>query len=245
MMTEQAGTRIDQVIGYLRDYVADRGLTPGSTLPSEASISAELGVSRPIVREAMRSLATSGLITVATGKRAVVSCPDGSRLSQVIDNAILVGQAEARDILEMRRGLEVTMAGLAAQRRTREQVAELRRIAAAMEQALGAAHEYARLDLRLHRTLAEAADNPLYPILIEAFHQAFERSMLEGIEKCLSTPELRRVQQHHEAIIEAVDARDASRASAAMGRHFDEAIMRLVRKINAPSKDNKLQHVES
>jgi DNA-binding FadR family transcriptional regulator len=228
MTKDEPGTRIGRVATYIRQYVADRGLTPGSPLPSEATISAQLGVSRPTVREGMRALAASGLITIATGKRAVVAAPDGGSLSQMIHDALLVGSAEPRDILEMRRGLEVTVAGLAAQRRTRSQIAELKRIVIDMARKIGSPNEFVKLDLDFHRALAEAADNPLYPFLIKAFHQAFERSMLAGIEKLSVAAELRDVQEVHEAIINAVDARDSARASAAMARHFDQAIARLL-----------------
>ena len=88
---------VEQVIAYLRDHVASEQLRPGSRLPSETTISEKLGVSRPVVREAMRTLAATGLVEMAVGKRATIVPVDGEMMSRVISNAVLIGQANERD----------------------------------------------------------------------------------------------------------------------------------------------------
>jgi DNA-binding FadR family transcriptional regulator len=223
-----AGTRapglVERVIDYLRDYVASERLRPGSRLPSETTISLTLGVSRPVVREAMRSLAATGLVEVAVGKRATIIAVDGEMISRVLENAVLIGQADTRNVLELRRGIEIAMVALAAERRTPEAIVELRRIVHEMEACLGSGELYSALDLQLHMTLAKATGNPLYPLLIEALRQLIEASMLVGIERWSATPELRRVQELHEALVEAVIAGDPVAATAAMTQHFDDAL---------------------
>jgi len=215
---------VERVIDYLRDHVASEQLRPGAKLPSETTISVTLGVSRPVVREAMRALAATGLVEMAVGKRATIVSVDGEMISRVIKNAVLIGQAEARDILEMRRGIEIAMVALAAERRSDEDAAELFAIVSEMANHLGNAERYSSLDLNLHMTLARATANPLYPLLIEAFRQLIEASMLAGIERWSATPELRRVQDLHEAIVREVVAGDPAAAAAAMAQHFDDAL---------------------
>ncbi len=217
------GGLVERVVEYLRDYVARENLRPGSKLPSETKLSEALGVSRPVVREAMRSLAATGLIEMAVGKRAKILNLDGEMIGQVIENAVLIGQVEARNVLEMRRGIEISMVALAAERRTDAQVVELRDIVARMANALHAGPEYSSLDLRLHLALAQAANNPLYVLLIEAFRQVFEASMLMGMERRSSETEFETVQRLHEKIVEAVAAGDPVAARDAMTAHFDEA----------------------
>ncbi len=219
---------VDEVIAHLRDHVAREQLKPGSKLPSETRIASDLGISRPVVREAMRSLASSGLIELAAGKRAMVVALDGGMVSQVIENAMLIGQADVRDVLELRRGLEIGMVALAAERRTDTTVAELRAISAEMADSIGSARRYSTLDMQLHLALATASGNPLYTILIEAFRQVFEASMLTGIARWSATPELAKVQELHDAIVQAVDDGDPAAAADAMARHFDEAIAAIV-----------------
>ncbi|WP_213979832.1 FCD domain-containing protein [Sphingomonas sp. dw_22] len=225
---EAGGTKaiglVERVIDYLRDHVASERLRPGAKLPSETTISLTLGVSRPVVREAMRTLAATGLVEMAVGKRATIVSVDGEMISRVIKNAVLIGQAEAPDILEMRRGIEIAMVALAAERRTEADIAELQAIVAEMPGHLGNAEGYASLDLKLHMTLARATANPLYPLLIEAFRQLIEASMLAGIERWSATPELRRVQDLHEDIVREVVAGNPAGAAAAMAQHFDDAL---------------------
>jgi DNA-binding FadR family transcriptional regulator len=228
---------LDQVVNYLRERVASEGLRPGAKLPSETSISATLGISRPIVREAMRSLASTGLIQMAVGKRAEVVPVDGEMICRVIENALLIGQADTRDVLEMRRSLEIGMVALAAERRTEAQVVELKRISAEMAKCLKSGKAYSALDLRFHLALAEATGNPLYTLLIEAFRQTFEASMLVGIERWSATPELSRVQELHEAIVETVAAGDPEAAAAAMRQHFDDALQAIVTPSEQPGRE--------
>jgi DNA-binding FadR family transcriptional regulator len=229
----RGGGLVDRVIDYLRDYVATERLRPGERLPSETKLSVALGVSRPVVREAMRMLAATGLVELAAGKRATIVAVDGEMISRVIENAVLVGQAEAADILEMRRGIEIAMVSLAARRRTDEAAGELCAIVGDMAQCLGDGARYSRLDLQLHLTLAKATTNPLYPLLIEAFRQLIEASMLAGIERWEATPELQRVQDLHEAIVDAVVAGDPEAAATAMAQHFDDALAAILAPVSS------------
>jgi DNA-binding FadR family transcriptional regulator len=217
-------SRADQVIAHLREHIRAGGLRPGDRLPSETAIATGLGISRPIVREAMRTLAATGLIEMAVGRRATVSPLNGGILRNVIENAVLIGQADIGHVMEMRRAIEIAMVGLAARRRSDAAAAELQAIVAEMAGALGDVEGYTALDIRLHLVLAAATDNPLYRLLVEAFRQIFQTSMLIGIERWAKTPELNRVQQLHEEIVAAVVAGDPVAASEAMRRHFDSAI---------------------
>ncbi|WP_158240488.1 FadR/GntR family transcriptional regulator [Telmatospirillum siberiense] len=221
---ENSETLANRVVSYLREHIAAEGLRPGARLPSEAKICSTLGISRPIVREALRTLAATGLIEMAMGKRAQVSALDGAVLQSVIENAVLTGQADVWHVMEMRRGIEISMAGLAAERRSEKMVGELTAIVERMSGKLDKIKDYTELDMRFHLALAEAADNPLYLMLIEACRQIFETSMLIGIERWSETPELSRVQQLHEGILAAVAAGDSVAASQAMAQHFDNAV---------------------
>ncbi|MDR3435916.1 FadR/GntR family transcriptional regulator [Telmatospirillum sp.] len=217
-------TLANHVVAYLRDLIASQGMRPGARLPSEASISASLGISRPIVREALRTLAATGLIEMAVGKRATVSALGAGVLQNIIENAVLTGQADVWHVMEMRRGIEISMVALAAERCTAKRAAELSAIVSQMADKILSVKEYTALDMRFHFALAEASDNPLYLMLVEACRQIFQTSMVIGIERWAETPELGRVQQIHEAIMAAILAGDPVAASQAMTQHFDNAI---------------------
>lgn len=217
-------SRADQVMTYLRGLIRADGLRPGDRLPSETTIATNLGISRPIVREAMRMMAATGLIEMAVGRRATVSPLNGGILRNVIENAVLVGQADIGHVMEMRRGIEIAMVGLAANRRSDAAAAELQAIVAEMAGTLADVDRYTELDIRLHLILAEATGNPLYLMLVEAFRQIFQTSMMIGIERWSETAELDRVQSLHEEIVAAIVAKDAAAATRAMQCHFDSAI---------------------
>ncbi|WP_162184724.1 FadR/GntR family transcriptional regulator [Sphingomonas hengshuiensis] len=229
-IVEESGTTqaksglVDSVVEYLLDHVAAQGLRAGSQLPSEESIRTALGVSRPVVREAMRALAGTGLIEMASGKRAKIAPIEGQMISRVIGNAVLIGQVDASDILEVRRGIEVTMVTLAASRRTDADAAALNALLHEMSGLLGQPDRYAQLDMQLHRLLAQATGNPLFPLLIEAFRHLIQASMVEGLERWAATPKLQRVQDLHVEIVKAVAEKDPIRAARAMEQHFDDAI---------------------
>lgn len=226
---------VEQVIDYLREHVASEGLRPGAKLPSESTISSTLGVSRPVVREAMRTLAGTGLVEMAVGKRATIVPVDGEMISRVIENAVLIGQADAADILEMRRGIEIAMVALAASRRSDAEAKALQRIVDQMAGQLGKADRYAALDLELHALLAKATGNPLYPLLIEAFRQLIQASMMKGLERWAATPKLDRVQELHEEIVAAVLDKDPAAAAQSMARHFDDAISAIIGEVVSDS----------
>jgi DNA-binding FadR family transcriptional regulator len=215
---------VEQVIDWLRQHVAQQQLRPGARLPSESKISETLGVSRPVVREAMRTLAATGLVEMAVGKRATIVPVDGGMMSRVISNAVLIGQANEKDILELRRGVEITMVALAAQHRTADQAATLQRIIIDMARDIHDAERYLELDLRLHVTLAEATGNPLYSLLIDALRQLILVAMTTGRQRWSEIEGLDRVQQLHEQIVAAVVAGDPAAAAAAMAQHFDDAL---------------------
>lgn len=224
---------VEHVIDHLRDHVASEGLRPGSRLPSETTISTRLGVSRPVVREAMRTLAATGLIEMAPGKRATVVSVDGEMISRVIENAVLIGQADGKDILELRRGVEIAMVALAAERRTDAHVAELQTIITEMAGCIDDGARYLDLDLRLHMVLAAATGNPLYTLLIDALRQLIMIAMLAGRTRWSEVNELDRVQELHEQIVDAVSAGDPQAAAAAMAQHFDDALAVLLAPIVA------------
>lgn len=217
-------TLAGQVAAFLRDLIARQNLRPGDRLPGEGAVSDSLGISRPIVREGFKALSATGLLAMAAGRRAVIRPLSGDVFQAIIEDAVITGQADIWDVMEMRRGIESAMVGLAARRRDARQVARLEDLVRTMAARTGDVRDYAALDMRLHLTLAEAADNPLYRLLVESCARIFETSRVMGLERWSEGPDLAGVQRLHEDIVAAVAAGDAGRASEAMIRHFDNAL---------------------
>jgi len=222
-----------QVVTYVRGYIASHGMRPGDRLPGEAEVARVLGVSRPVVREASRTLAALGLVDIAPGRAPRVSRMRGRVLRHFFEHALVTGQAGAHHVLEVRRGLEISMAALAATRRDAEAVERLAGLAGQMAARLHQPEEFVVRDLEFHRTIAAATANPFYVEIIDACRAAFESSMDVGLRHRFTAVELDRVQALHVQIVDAIRQGDADAAALAMTRHFDDALAAVYRGLAA------------
>ena len=226
---DETGSLVSQVGAHIRHVILANSLRPGDVLPGEAETSRRLKVSRPVVREAWNGLAALGVLEVAPGRKPRVARLVGLPMRSVIEQAVATGQASPLQVLELRRGLEVQMAGMAAQRRDRDTLAAMEAAVSAMAGSLQDYRSYAELDLSFHLHVAKGAGNPFHVLLVQACADAFQLSMRAGLESRVSEAELLRLQRNHEEIFEAIRDRDAERATALMAIHFDEPTRALLR----------------
>lgn len=220
-------SRTREVADYLRDYIAAHHLRAGSPLPGEMEISRTLGISRPSVREASAVLGAIGLINVGNGRRPCVGTLGhdlgGGVLRDVLEAALVTDQADLRQVMEVRRGLEVEMAALAAARRLPDHLEALHVALKAMATTLHDRAAYAKADLRFHILLGQATGNPLYAVLVADAQQALLSSLAQSLRAKAGRAELARVQRLHEAIVQAVAGQDGPAARRAMTDHFNDA----------------------
>ena len=237
---DEASSLASQVGAYIRKMILTKGLRPGDVLPGEAETSRHLKVSRPVVREAWNGLAALGVLDVAPGRKPRVARLIGLPMRSVIEQAVATGQATPLQVLELRRGIEVQMAALSAQRRDAETLAALEAAVSAMRESLYDYRSYAELDLSFHLLIAKGAGNPFHVLLVQACADAFQLSMRAGLESRVSESELLRLQRNHEEIFEAVRDRDAERAASLMSIHFDEPMLALLRTEKSHGADQDL-----
>ena len=226
---DETSSLASQVGAHIRQVILTNGLRPGDILPGEAEISRRLKVSRPVVREAWNGLAALGVLEVAPGRKPRVARLVGLPMRSVIEQAVATGQATPLQVLELRRGIEVQMAALAAERRDPEALAAMAAAVSAMADHLHDYRRYAELDLGFHLHVAKGAGNPFHVLLVQACADTFQSSMRAGLESRVSEAELLRLQKNHEDLLEAIRDRDASRAAALMSVHFDEPMRALLR----------------
>lgn len=218
-----------QVARHLLDRISERGLRPGDTVDSEVQICKEMQVSRGSVREAYRLLAALGVLEIGSGRRPRVLATNPTALTEIFGHALQTAHATPVHVMELRRGIEMQTAQLAARFATDAQRLRLRDLAREMRAAL---HDDARriaADLAIHETLAEASGNPLNSLVLTALHDAITRSLHDDYTAQRSETELVRIIDAHEAIIDRVCDRDAVGAAAAMSCHFDLSVNSLAR----------------
>jgi GntR family transcriptional repressor for pyruvate dehydrogenase complex len=199
----------EQILGLIRSGV----LRPGDRLPSEQELMAMTSVSRPSVREAIRSLASLRLVEIRRGKGTFVQeiAADGLTEGQVV--LMLADRRALEDLVEVRQALEPLVARLAAERADDE---DARALDEAIQGMRGAPdHEAWRVaHLDFHRLLARATHN-----VILAKMWALIQTFLKDSPMVTGTPSRPQV---HDELYAAIAAHDPDRAAMAMDRHLTD-----------------------
>jgi GntR family transcriptional repressor for pyruvate dehydrogenase complex len=194
-------------------------------LPSETELARRLGASRPVVRQALARLREDGVIVSRQGSGSYVKRrPDGAILRFVPVSSI----ADIQRGFEFRAGLEGAAAALAAERWADADIVEIRSALAALDRCIAHGELGVEADVQFHHAVARATHNP-YHIAVQGALQA-QIAFGMNLTRNLSLGQaqrLRLVQDEHVAIVAAIEARDASRARAAMERHIDNARRRM------------------
>jgi len=208
----------DKVAELLLETILVRGLEPGSRLPSERELGEQFGVSRTVIREAVRALAARGIIDVRTGSGLRVAAVDGSSVMESISLFLRSSSLEYPKVHEVRKLLEVEIAGLAAERASDERIGRLREICEQLEAALDDDVESAsHLDLEFHREIARGTDNELYLLLLDSIGESLLAIRRENLQAGSGAETIRA----HREIFERIAARDPEGARAAMLAHLD------------------------
>jgi DNA-binding FadR family transcriptional regulator len=214
-------TLTERVRKQLEDLIVSGRLKPGDQFPSESQVGKMLGVSRTVVREAMRLLSAKGLVEARGGSGIYVRALNSSTIRDPIDLLLRCRAIRVEDIIEVRAVIEVHLAGLAAQRATSDNIA-------AMEEAIAQLHndkltplEYAKIDIAFHKHLAIAAGNPLFGIL----SQSITAVILDPIRFAYERRDSARTDtiREHSRILDRVKARDAEGAQKAMAESLIDA----------------------
>jgi len=191
----------------------------GSKLPSERQLSERYGVSRPVVREALRSLVERRLVEVHPGRGAFVRDAQSSDAASQMSVFFRRKQVTARNLVEARSMLECTAASLAAVRAESDDLDHMALALAELECSVDVVDQV-QWDLSFHYVVTRASRNPV----VESMFAAVVQPMVELMLRSLIDPDVRQeaLGLHHE-IVEAITARDSGRARDAMGRHIGVA----------------------
>lgn len=206
----------------IRELILFRKIQPGSRLPAEREILAELGISRASVREALRILEIMGLIEVKPGSGAFVKGLTGD-LSLPLSDWLPQHQESLHHHFEARLVIEPPAAAFAAQRASGK-------IIQAMKENLDRFVEKEKADdvaamilanAEFHRLVAQATENRTIMILMDTI----ARSLLEGWKATLRIPSRRKkTVKEHRAILKAIEKGNQEAAQRAMSEHLEKAL---------------------
>jgi GntR family transcriptional repressor for pyruvate dehydrogenase complex len=209
----------DKVADLMLERILSGHLQVGDRLPSERELGEQFGVSRTVIREAVRALLAKGVLEVRAGSGLRVAAVGAATVSESMNLYVRGGTLDFEHVHEVRRMLETHVAALAAQRATDTDVEQLAAVHAEMESAVETDVETAALlDVEFHRSIARATHNELYLVLLDAIGQAQIELRRSNLGKGGSGP---LTITHHLAILTAIREHDPERARAAMQTHLD------------------------
>ncbi|WP_333825723.1 FadR/GntR family transcriptional regulator [Pinisolibacter sp.] len=221
------GSLTERTVEVLLDRIVTRGLEPGTSLPSVAVLAESLGVSRPVVREALNALKALGIIDIANGKKAVIRDLDGEVLRIFFRRALQIVDDSVREVMEVRTGIEIRAAALAARNRSDLHLAVLKALVGRMEAAVDEAAAFARHDSAFHLAIAEASGNRLIFHVVESLEAALRNASYQGVRAITEHGRVHDVIDEHRAIVAAIEDRDEARAAALMHDHIAAAMTRM------------------
>lgn len=201
----------------VRDRILDGRLAPGDLLPPETDLAEQLGVTRPTVREALRSLESSGLVERGARRRMVVTAPSSRVVRDAMHQAIVLHRISYRELWEMNMALEPMAASLAAEAAPPE---ILDAIAANLERTASCLSDPAALvvlDVEFHELVARAAGNHALLIAREPLGELLYPAYGTVIRKVGPG---RRLIEAHTKVYEAVRTGDADTAREWMTKHI-------------------------
>lgn len=216
---------VDTVVERIRELVESANLSSGIRLPTEAELIAKLGVSRTVLREAIGRLESIGLIRVERGRGMFV----GDRTSlagciKLIRSALVFTPNDLLQFTEFRRAIECHAVRRAAEVATPEQLQTLEQLCEQIDSPDNDDEQAMQSDLCFHLMIAQVAGNRLMHEALAVVQEFTLAAMLKTTPRPRDREESR---IRHRRIVEALAARDASRAELAMHDHFDRTRDRL------------------
>ncbi|CAG0973518.1 HTH-type transcriptional regulator LutR [Anaerolineae bacterium] len=225
----------EQVSKHLLQYITDEKMQPGDLLPSVASLATEFGVSRPVIREALKSIAALGIIEIVKGKGAIVKTVDDDLLRIFFQRTLQMDSNSLTALMEVRKPLEMQGAILAAQRYTEEDLKTMEDLVAGLKQNMSNPERYTSLDTEFHVTISRASQNHILYSLIASIRNAMKDSMITLRANREAQGRLGDEQKLHEAILAGIKARNIEAARKAMETHLNETLLLIAEPDHTPS----------
>lgn len=218
------GSVADLIARSIVDMVAGESLRPGDRLPPERELAALLGVGRPSLREALRSLKSQGRVAIRHGAGVFVADPETTR---VLRTALYAEAIDLEELFNMREVLELPAAAWAARNGRNGDMTKVKKVVEAYETAAEASLEpdldwnhLGALDAAFHLRIVEAADNQF----LARTQGILQEILSRGMETTLRIPgRLEKSRADHRRIMDAILAGNPTAARRAAQIHIRAA----------------------
>jgi GntR family transcriptional regulator, transcriptional repressor for pyruvate dehydrogenase complex len=208
------------VITHVRALLRRGKLRPGQRLPPERELARRIGVSRPSVRGALRSLVAKGLLVTRHGAGTFVAAGPPTLDSEPLSLLAALHGFTRAEMFEARRMLEIGVAEFAAGRATGDDLAAIADAVTGMFASCDDPQGFLVHDIRFHRAVAAASRNPILASLVEMVSALFYEQRRRTAQRARY---LKATAEMHHQIYLAIRGRDSARARALMHEHLVRA----------------------
>jgi len=206
---------VQETVALLEKKILSGKFVPGEPIPPEGQLSLQLGVSRTVIREAMRILGAKGLVEVSQGRLPRVKPAGPEEVIASLSTFLQRHDHSLLDLIEARRLLEVGCVALAAQRATQEEIDALEQMSRRLSEA-DSLDGQIEADLQFHLHLAKCSGNPVLALLLAPLSQLMRMSQKET----LGRTGVERAAVGHRHIVEAIRRHDVDAARQSMLEHL-------------------------
>ncbi len=224
--------RVDSVANLLRRAILEGQVKPGERFPSEREMASQLRVGRIVVREALRTLESAGLVSIKRGVTGGCFVREfgADQVSKSFSDALQFAPISLKNLLEVRLALEGAIIRAVMERATQSDLKRVEKNLSEMRAMLNGKGESPGLKDKVHEfhtLLADLTQNPLLGLLMRAVVNVINQYMEAlGYRSIVS----RHTITDHEQIFRCLTSRDSEKALAAMQKHIADDNRRLVRR---------------
>lgn len=220
----------DRVTSRLLAEITRGRFRAGDRLPTEHRLAAHFGVSRTVIREAVGRLKADGLVVSRQGSGVFVA-----RNPPAVPFRIDRNMVSVLELVELRMGFDVEAAGLAAERRTNDQLQVMSKALDEMASAIDRGHDGVDADMAFHRAVCIATGNPYFVTFIQFLEQYLRESLkISRNNSARRVGFAARAQAEHQAIFDAIAARDPELARNVAREHVTNTAKRLATAADGP-----------
>jgi DNA-binding FadR family transcriptional regulator len=230
-------SRTDLVADKITNSIINGELSEGELLPPESRLCEIFGVSRSILREAIRALVSKGLVEVKQGHGTFVRLPKIEVAEEALRNYLMTNRFSLVQLMEIRTPIEVEAAGLAAERREEKHISTMEKSLEILNTDSNSVEVYADADETFHKTIIDASNNPLFGIMI----RSIMGNLHIGRQLSIRHFGIAVVIKEHQAILEAIKNKETIAAATKMKEHMEEYLNR-INEVNLLLKKDKSLH---
>lgn len=209
-----------EILNQIKALIGSGALSAGGRLPSERVMAEEMSVSRATIREAIRSLELIGVVRCVQGEGNFLTDSLDRCMLEPLSMMFMLGSKDIRQLQQLRHGLEVQAASLAARMATPEQTAELESLCVQIESAQDP-QTRALTDQKFHHTVASLSGNTLITGILNAAEALIDNLISDLRSRIINDRDSSEsIDRQHMKIASAIKAQDSEAAARAMDGHM-------------------------